>query len=251
VIVFRRELVMERGRRVVGEQQLVEAFSSPIRREILWRIWEQELPAGEIAGAFELSAPTISQHLAVLRKANLVSMRVDGTFRRYRANKDAVSNLRSLLPADAGKWVSTNSTADPGFASSRTVPTVVVTTEVATSPEEVFTAFTDGDRFGAWLGVPVTLDDGHFACTMEWGVEVRGTYDYAVAPSFIAMRWDFGGGNVPPPGSTMRAYLNIVCADNGRTRVELHQMVDTSEQAAFMERAWRVVLGRFAASVSG
>ena len=60
-------------------QRVLAALASPVRREILWRIWDDELPAGAIAAAFEVSAPTISEHLAVLRDAELVTMTVDGT----------------------------------------------------------------------------------------------------------------------------------------------------------------------------
>ena len=66
---------------------MLSALSSPVRREILALIWDRDLPAGEIAAAFRVTAPTISQHLAVLRDAGLVTMEVDGNFRRYRARR--------------------------------------------------------------------------------------------------------------------------------------------------------------------
>lgn len=44
------------------------------RREILARIWDRDLSAGEIAAAFTLTVATISEHLAVLRRAGLVEM---------------------------------------------------------------------------------------------------------------------------------------------------------------------------------
>jgi DNA-binding transcriptional ArsR family regulator len=34
--------------------KLFAALSSPIRHEILWRVWREELPAGEIAKAFDI-----------------------------------------------------------------------------------------------------------------------------------------------------------------------------------------------------
>ena len=54
-------------------QRVIVALGSPVRREILGLIWERELPAGEIAAAFAVTKPTISQHLAVLREAGLVT----------------------------------------------------------------------------------------------------------------------------------------------------------------------------------
>jgi DNA-binding transcriptional ArsR family regulator len=81
-------------------QPLLSALGSPVRREILSLIWDRDLPAGEIAAAFRLSAPTISQHLAVLRDAGLVTMAADGNFRRYRARREALADLRTMLPSD-------------------------------------------------------------------------------------------------------------------------------------------------------
>jgi len=54
-------------------QKVLSALASPVRREILALIWDRDLPAGEIAAAFEVTAPTISQHLGVLREAGLVT----------------------------------------------------------------------------------------------------------------------------------------------------------------------------------
>ncbi len=74
-------------------QVLLDAVASPIRREILWLTWDAELTVGEIGAAFEISGPTLSSHLATLRDAELVTMRVDGNFRRYRCDQDAVRAL--------------------------------------------------------------------------------------------------------------------------------------------------------------
>lgn len=50
-----------------------KALSDPVRREILTLLRQQgKMPAGEIAAEFELSNATISYHLSMLRKADLV-----------------------------------------------------------------------------------------------------------------------------------------------------------------------------------
>ena len=59
------------------------ALSDPTRRQILELLSRGERSAGQIAGAFEMSAPAISQHLKVLREANLVRVRVDAQRRIY------------------------------------------------------------------------------------------------------------------------------------------------------------------------
>jgi DNA-binding transcriptional ArsR family regulator len=71
-------------------QKVLRAVASPVRREILWMIAERELPAGDIAAAARVTAPTVSEHLRVLRDAGLVTMRIDGSFRRYQPRRDAL-----------------------------------------------------------------------------------------------------------------------------------------------------------------
>ena len=81
----------------------MRALKSRTRREILARIWDRDLAAGEIAAAFALTAATISEHLGVLRQAGLVEMTKVGTSRRYRAKPSALAGLHGALE-DVGKW---------------------------------------------------------------------------------------------------------------------------------------------------
>jgi DNA-binding transcriptional ArsR family regulator len=78
-------------------QTVVHAISEPRRREILRLVRDRELPAGEIAARFDVTRPTISQHLTVLRDAGLVSERREGTRRLYRARPEGLAELRSFL----------------------------------------------------------------------------------------------------------------------------------------------------------
>jgi DNA-binding transcriptional ArsR family regulator len=48
------------------------ALGDPTRREILRLLREGELAAGELAGQFEISWPSVSRHLKVLEGAGLV-----------------------------------------------------------------------------------------------------------------------------------------------------------------------------------
>ncbi len=76
----------------------LKALAEPRRREILRVVWSQELPATAIAGRFrDVTRPAISQHLAVLKEADLVTERRDGTRRLYRANPDTMAELRDFL----------------------------------------------------------------------------------------------------------------------------------------------------------
>jgi DNA-binding transcriptional ArsR family regulator len=76
---------------------LLQAVAQPRRREILRLVWDRELSAGQIAARFDVTFAAVSQHLAVLRDARLVSVREDGRRRLYRADRAALSDLRPTL----------------------------------------------------------------------------------------------------------------------------------------------------------
>jgi DNA-binding transcriptional ArsR family regulator len=76
----------------------LKALAEPRRREILRLVWSQELPATDIADHFgEVTRSAISQHLRVLKEADLVSERRDGTRRLYRARREEMRRLRKFL----------------------------------------------------------------------------------------------------------------------------------------------------------
>jgi DNA-binding transcriptional ArsR family regulator len=75
-----------------------KALAEPRRREILRLIWTEELPAAQIAAQFsDVTRPAVSQHLGVLREAELILERRDGTRRLYRANHAEMDRLRHFL----------------------------------------------------------------------------------------------------------------------------------------------------------
>ena len=66
-------------------EKVLQALADPTRRRILDLLVRGEMAAGDLARAFpEISRPAVSQHLAVLREAGLVSERQAGRFRMYR-----------------------------------------------------------------------------------------------------------------------------------------------------------------------
>ena len=77
--------------------QALKALAEPRRREILRLVAHDELAAGEIAAAFEVSRTAVSQHLTVLKGAGLLEERRDGTRRLYRARPDGLDALRRFL----------------------------------------------------------------------------------------------------------------------------------------------------------
>jgi DNA-binding transcriptional ArsR family regulator len=75
----------------------LRALAEPRRRAIMQLVAHDELAAGEIASAFDITRPAVSQHLTVLKHAGLLAERRDGTRRLYRARPEGLAGLRRLL----------------------------------------------------------------------------------------------------------------------------------------------------------
>ena len=60
-----------------------KALNDPTRREILELLNKGDLTAGEIAGRFNMTKPSISHHLDLLKQAGLVICVREGQFQKY------------------------------------------------------------------------------------------------------------------------------------------------------------------------
>jgi DNA-binding transcriptional ArsR family regulator len=78
------------------EAQL-DALGDATRRAILARLLTGPMPVGEIASHFPVSRPAISQHLRILKDANLVVDRAKGTRRLYAINPQGFESLREYF----------------------------------------------------------------------------------------------------------------------------------------------------------
>lgn len=75
-------------------ERALQALADPTRRQILDLLAQREMAAGEIARHFpKISRPAVSQHLAVLREAGLVSERQAGRFRLYRLEAEPLREI--------------------------------------------------------------------------------------------------------------------------------------------------------------
>ena len=74
-----------------------EALADPTRRAIVDLLAERPRAVGEIADELPISRPAVSQALAVLKSAGLVSDRAAGTRRIYRLDPAGVAALRDQL----------------------------------------------------------------------------------------------------------------------------------------------------------
>jgi len=75
----------------------LDALGDPTRRAIFELISHAPRAVGEIADAFPISRPAVSQHLKVLKDAGLLSMERDGTRNIYAADPDGIAVLRASV----------------------------------------------------------------------------------------------------------------------------------------------------------
>ena len=73
--------------------QTFKALSNPVRREILDLLKGGKLSAGEIAERFELTGATISHHLSVLKKADLILETREKNFIFYELNTSVLEDM--------------------------------------------------------------------------------------------------------------------------------------------------------------
>lgn len=72
---------------------LFKALNDASRREILELLKDKDLNAGEIATHFDISKPSISHHLDVLKQAGLVTGIKKGQFITYSINTTVMDDL--------------------------------------------------------------------------------------------------------------------------------------------------------------
>ncbi|MBL7955534.1 MAG: winged helix-turn-helix transcriptional regulator [Flavobacteriales bacterium] len=70
-----------------------KALNDPTRRRILELLRQQDMTAGDIAEEFDMSFPSISHHLDLLRQAGLVTSMKEGQFVRYSLNTTVMDEL--------------------------------------------------------------------------------------------------------------------------------------------------------------
>jgi DNA-binding transcriptional ArsR family regulator len=82
-----------------ADASVFKALADPTRRQILADLRSGELAAGEIAGRFQISGPSISRHLGVLKGAGLIT-------ERREANRIFYSLVEDRLATCVGGFLS-------------------------------------------------------------------------------------------------------------------------------------------------
>jgi DNA-binding transcriptional ArsR family regulator len=71
------------GMRRAGQDRIFRAVADPTRRSILEKLHDAELTVKELCEPFHMAQPSLSKHLAVLRRSGLIAARRSGRHRYY------------------------------------------------------------------------------------------------------------------------------------------------------------------------
>ena len=83
--------------RPIQENDVFHAVAHPARRAILLTLKRGERSASELAEPFAMTFPAISQHLRVLERAELVSVRREGRQRLYSLRANPLHEMVSFI----------------------------------------------------------------------------------------------------------------------------------------------------------
>ena len=91
--------------RVIETDTVLNALGEPNRRKLLEILAElRESTVSDLVGASGLRQPQVSKHLKVLAGAELVSVRSEGRFRRYRLNGDGLKTAHDWFLSFEDTW---------------------------------------------------------------------------------------------------------------------------------------------------
>jgi DNA-binding transcriptional ArsR family regulator len=76
---------------------LFKALNDETRRKIVERLKVRDMNAGEIADEFNISKPSISHHLDILKRADLITSEKKGQFVEYSLNTSILEDLLSWI----------------------------------------------------------------------------------------------------------------------------------------------------------
>ena len=82
---------------VMSFAETFKALSDPVRREILILLKKGTLSAGEIGSHFDMTGATISYHLKILKKAELIFEKKEKNYIYYTLNTSVVEEVMLWL----------------------------------------------------------------------------------------------------------------------------------------------------------
>lgn len=77
--------------------QTLHTLSDPTRRKILDLLKEKDMPAGDIGKNFNITLPSLSHHLNILKQADLVTSQREGQQIIYSLNLSVFEEVAKIL----------------------------------------------------------------------------------------------------------------------------------------------------------
>ncbi|HEX2981012.1 MAG TPA: metalloregulator ArsR/SmtB family transcription factor [Anaerolineaceae bacterium] len=249
------------------------ALSDPTRRKIIEILAQRgPLPAGEIYAHFTTSAPAISQHLKVLREAQLVTIEKQAQQRIYRVNPSAIREIEAWVSRLTYFWNQRLDVLDEVLAAEKerigmesneringmegqNIQELNLTRIYAAPRELVFKAWTDPRLMAQWWGPhyftnPVCELDArpggviliHMRGPDGVTYPMKGVFHEVVPPErlvFTAVALEDEQGNVQLETRTSVRFVDL----GERTELQLHVEVLKATPAAAgalagMEAGW-------------
>jgi len=90
--------------RLKTTHDVFSAIGEPKRRIIIEQLVLKEMTVNELVDIVEWPQPTVSKHLSVLRKVNIVQERRDGRFRYYRIQPDELRPIQEWIHQFEKYW---------------------------------------------------------------------------------------------------------------------------------------------------
>jgi DNA-binding transcriptional ArsR family regulator len=99
--------------------RVFKALADPTRRKVLELLRQRPMTAGELCEHFPVSKPTMSAHFSVLREADLVDARKQGTTVTYRIKLSVLEDALLGFAQTFGFGADTPPASDPVTAPSK------------------------------------------------------------------------------------------------------------------------------------
>jgi DNA-binding transcriptional ArsR family regulator/uncharacterized protein YndB with AHSA1/START domain len=208
----------------MAADQVLAAVLEPRRRAILRLLAERPRTVGDLASGFDVSRPAISQHLAVLREAGLVSAETRGGRSTYRvverglqAGRQAVGRVADDLPG-APPSAGATQAVEPVAPAPEDPDAVILALPVALAAEAALAHFTDATLLPRWLGERAQLDPrpgGTFRVELGGGDVAAGVFEAVDPPRAVTFTWGAEGvaGDLGP--GTSRVEVTVTPAAAG------------------------------------
>jgi len=90
--------------RLKTTHDVFSAIGEPKRRLLIEQLVIKEMTVNELVNIVEWPQPTVSKHLGVLKKVNIVSERKSGRFRYYRVRSEELRPIQEWLHQFEKYW---------------------------------------------------------------------------------------------------------------------------------------------------